>query len=95
MQATSKGGLVEPQAAQPYRQLFLLQRKTTKPGAGLGKTSGWVHRAALQRGWQPALVVLTEAAMQDVALAALAESAPRALVEGGEVSIDPQRLAAL
>jgi TrmH family RNA methyltransferase len=37
-------------------------------------------RAALQRGWQPALVVLTEAAMQSPALAALAETAPRALV---------------
>jgi len=26
-----------------------LQRKTSKVGAGLGKTSGWVHRAALAR----------------------------------------------
>jgi 2,4-dienoyl-CoA reductase (NADPH2) len=29
--------------------LFLLQRKTSRVGAGLGKTSGWVHRAVLQR----------------------------------------------
>lgn len=36
--------------------------------------------AALQRGWQPSLVVLTEAAMQAPGMAALAESAPRALV---------------
>ncbi|MBC7917233.1 MAG: NADPH-dependent 2,4-dienoyl-CoA reductase [Rhodoferax sp.] len=50
LQAQSNGGLVTPHAAQPYRQLYLLQRKTSKPGAGLGKTSGWVHRAALQRG---------------------------------------------
>lgn len=50
LQAQSNGGLVTPHAAKPYRQLFLLQRKTSKPGAGLGKTSGWVHRAALQRG---------------------------------------------
>lgn len=50
LKATGKGGLVEPAVAQPFRQLYLLQRKTTKPGAGLGKTSGWVHRAALQRG---------------------------------------------
>lgn len=34
---------------QPYRKIYLLQRKTSKVGAGLGKTSGWVHRAALQR----------------------------------------------
>lgn len=50
LQAQSNGGLVAPHVAQPYRQLYLLQRKTSKPGAGLGKTSGWVHRAALQRG---------------------------------------------
>lgn len=29
------------------RQISLLQRKTTKVGKGLGKTSGWVHRANL------------------------------------------------
>jgi 2,4-dienoyl-CoA reductase (NADPH2) len=28
--------------------VFLLQRKTTRPGAGLGKTSGWVHRAVVK-----------------------------------------------
>ena len=50
LQAQSNGGLVAPHAATSYRQLYLLQRKTSKPGAGLGKTSGWVHRATLQRG---------------------------------------------
>ena len=49
LNATANGGIVKPAIAKPYRQLFLLQRKTTKPGAGLGKTSGWVHRAVLQR----------------------------------------------
>ena len=48
--ATVEGGLVKPTPAPPYRQLYLLQRKSTRPGAGLGKTSGWVHRAALVRG---------------------------------------------
>jgi 2,4-dienoyl-CoA reductase (NADPH2) len=47
--ATTKGGLVAPAAAAPVRQLYLMQRKTSKLGAGLGKTSGWVHRAALVR----------------------------------------------
>ena len=50
LNATVEGGLVKPVPAHPYRQLFLLQRKSTRPGAGLGKTSGWVHRAALLRG---------------------------------------------
>jgi len=44
------GGLTRPVAATPPRQIWLMQRKTTRPGAGLGKTSGWVHRATLQRG---------------------------------------------
>ncbi len=49
LQAQTNGGLVPPQQVTPYRQLFLLQRKATRVGAGLGKTSGWVHRAVLQR----------------------------------------------
>ncbi|MBK6592587.1 MAG: NADPH-dependent 2,4-dienoyl-CoA reductase [Burkholderiales bacterium] len=49
LRAQSHGGLVEPAAAKPYREVYLLQRKTTRLGAGLGKTSGWVHRAVLQR----------------------------------------------
>lgn len=49
LQAQSNGGLVEVSPQKPYRELFLLQRKPTRVGAGLGKTSGWVHRAVLQR----------------------------------------------
>jgi 2,4-dienoyl-CoA reductase (NADPH2) len=43
------GGLVKPAAPEPFRTIWLLQRKSTRPGAGLGKTSGWVHRATLVR----------------------------------------------
>jgi 2,4-dienoyl-CoA reductase (NADPH2) len=32
---------------EPSRHITLLQRKTSKVGKGLGKTSGWVHRANL------------------------------------------------
>ena len=46
--ATSAGGLARPQPAAPARQVTLLQRKPGKHGAGLGKTSGWVHRATLK-----------------------------------------------
>ncbi|HEY0064783.1 MAG TPA: NADPH-dependent 2,4-dienoyl-CoA reductase [Telluria sp.] len=49
LNATTSGGLVKPDAAEPVRQLFLMQRKSSKLGAGLGKTSGWVHRATLTR----------------------------------------------
>ncbi len=50
LQAKINGGLAAtPVATQPFRQVYLLQRKASKVGAGLGKTSGWVHRAALIR----------------------------------------------
>ena len=49
LNATTSGGLVAPHAAEPVRQVYLMQRKASKLGAGLGKTSGWVHRAALAR----------------------------------------------
>jgi 2,4-dienoyl-CoA reductase (NADPH2) len=47
---TARGGVlgVKPDPAPPARQVFLLQRKKSKPGAGLGKTTGWIHRAALK-----------------------------------------------
>jgi len=44
------GALLEKKSVKPHvpdRQITLLQRKTTKVGKGLGKTSGWVHRANL------------------------------------------------
>jgi len=44
-----RGGLLPaPQPPAPARQVFLLQRKTDRMGAGLGKTTGWIHRAGLK-----------------------------------------------
>ncbi|MFD9302830.1 FAD-dependent oxidoreductase [Streptomyces sp. NPDC060048] len=42
------GGLTAPDRPAPPRQVHLLQRKTTKVGAGLGTTTGWIHRAELK-----------------------------------------------
>ncbi|MQS03474.1 oxidoreductase [Streptomyces alkaliterrae] len=42
------GGLREPVRPAPRRTVHLLQRKTSKVGAGLGKTTGWIHRAELR-----------------------------------------------
>lgn len=48
-----RGGVRRPAPAPAAREVFLIQRKTTKMGAGLGKTTGWVHRATLKaRGVQ-------------------------------------------
>jgi 2,4-dienoyl-CoA reductase (NADPH2) len=43
----ARGGLAKPQPAPAARQVTLLQRKRGKLGAGLGKTTGWIHRSAL------------------------------------------------
>ena len=43
------GGLAKPTPEASPRHVFLLQRKKSGIGAGLGKTSGWVHRAALKK----------------------------------------------
>ncbi|TDD18674.1 NADPH-dependent 2,4-dienoyl-CoA reductase [Kribbella turkmenica] len=42
------GALTEPRPEPSPRLVYLLQRKPGKIGAGLGKTTGWVHRAALR-----------------------------------------------
>ncbi|GAA2818305.1 NADPH-dependent 2,4-dienoyl-CoA reductase [Kitasatospora sp. CM 4170] len=43
-----RGGLTRPVAPKPPRSVHLLQRKTGKVGAGLGKTTGWIHRTELK-----------------------------------------------
>ncbi|MBS8228305.1 NADPH-dependent 2,4-dienoyl-CoA reductase, partial [Vannielia litorea] len=37
-----------PPPPAPAREIFLLQRKDERPGKRLGKTTGWIHRAALK-----------------------------------------------
>ena len=42
------GGLVPAHPEPPARKVWLLQRSAGKPGARLGKTTGWIHRATLK-----------------------------------------------
>ncbi|MFE6489159.1 FAD-dependent oxidoreductase, partial [Streptomyces sp. NPDC057757] len=42
------GGLAAPDRPAPPRTVHLLQRKASKVGAGLGRTTGWIHRAELK-----------------------------------------------
>ena len=44
-----RGGLKTPRDDVPRRQLWLLQRKETKVGAGLAKTTGWIRRTLLKK----------------------------------------------
>ncbi|MDD8058066.1 FAD-dependent oxidoreductase [Shewanella metallivivens] len=43
------GGLTEEAEHHPGRDVYLLQRKTSKMGKGLGKTTGWIHRSVLKQ----------------------------------------------
>jgi len=48
MEYRAPGGLAAPERPAPPRTVHLLQRKATKVGAGLGKTTGWIHRTELK-----------------------------------------------
>jgi 2,4-dienoyl-CoA reductase (NADPH2) len=45
---TTRGGLLPQKPVTASRQVYLLQRKPGKPGVGLGKTTGWIHRTSLK-----------------------------------------------
>lgn len=49
-QLEARGGVagIRPQPHAPAREVFLLQRKASKVGDGLGKTTGWIHRTGLK-----------------------------------------------
>lgn len=47
--ALTPGGVTTPKPRAPMRDVTLIQRKTTPIGIGLGKTSGWAHRAVLKQ----------------------------------------------
>lgn len=44
----ARGGLLRPEPAAPLRRVTVLQRTPGKPGARLGTTTGWIHRAELR-----------------------------------------------
>ena len=64
----SKGGLCKPEPHEAARQIWLLQRSAGKPGARLGKTTGWIHRAALKMGGVQAWGGIEYVAVDDAGL---------------------------
>lgn len=45
-----RGGIkgMKPEMPEPAREVYLLQRKASKVGKNLGKTTGWIHRTSLK-----------------------------------------------
>ena len=73
------GGLKAPRRPEVPRQVFLLQRKASKPGKGLGKTTGWVHRASLKQRGVEALAGCEYLAVDDAGLHLRVGGDPRLL----------------
>ncbi|MEJ2384656.1 MAG: NADPH-dependent 2,4-dienoyl-CoA reductase [Xanthomonadales bacterium] len=51
LELEARGGIegLKPQPEPLAREIWLLQRKASKPGKGLGKTTGWIHRLSLRK----------------------------------------------
>ena len=47
--SSERGGLGEVHEPAPARQVWLLQRKSSKVGEGLAKTTGWIKRTLLKK----------------------------------------------
>jgi len=78
--ALARGGLTTPLPAPPAREVYLLQRKAGRPGAGLGKTTGWIHRAALKMKRVQMLPGVKYQHIDDAGLHILEGEQPRTLV---------------
>ena len=48
MDYTERGAVASPKPVPSEREIFLLKRSKGKHGAGLGKTTGWIHRGSLR-----------------------------------------------
>ena len=74
-----RGGLKDAHPAPSRRTVYLVQRKETKIGAGLGKTTGWVHRAAIKAKGVHQITGAAYERIDDAGLHITVDGAPRLL----------------
>jgi 2,4-dienoyl-CoA reductase (NADPH2) len=79
LSVATPGGLKAPRRPEVPRQVTLLQRKASKPGKGLGKTTGWVHRASLKHRGVEALAGCDYLGIDDAGLHIRRDGVPRLL----------------
>ncbi|MEV0065726.1 NADPH-dependent 2,4-dienoyl-CoA reductase [Amycolatopsis sp. NPDC050768] len=77
--ALAAGGLGVARPSPSPRTVYLLQRKKTPIGAALGKTSGWVHRAALKAKGVERIAGVTYERVDDAGLHVTVGGKPRLL----------------
>ena len=70
MSLEARGGVegMVPEFSKPAREIFLLQRKVKKVGAGLGKTTGWIHRTNLTKRGVKMMAGVTYDKIDDIGL---------------------------
>ena len=79
-QTVEAGGVaLNLQPVTPKRQVTLLQRKDGKVGAGLGKTTGWIHRTTLQKHGVQMINQVTYQRIDDEGLHVLIGTKPQVL----------------
>ncbi|MGH8800075.1 MAG: FAD-dependent oxidoreductase [Casimicrobiaceae bacterium] len=75
----TRGGLKAAHEPPPPRQVWLLQRKESKVGAGLAKTTGWIRRTLLKRRGVVMLAGVEYDRIDDAGLHIRVEGEPRTL----------------
>jgi len=92
--AAPRGGLTPRTQPNPARKVTLLQRKQTKHGKHLGKTTGWIHRASLKHRGVEFVGGVSYDRIDDDGLHLTVDGAPRTLdvdhvvICAGQVSED-------
>ncbi len=76
---STPGGLIAPAPGKPLRQITLCQRSKGKLGAGLGKTTGWIHRATTDHLGVEKLAEVSYERIDDAGLHITVGGAPRVL----------------
>lgn len=76
---TKKGGLSKENHVPSPRNISLCQRKTTKPGATLGKTTGWIHRTLLLKRGVRTITGVEYVSIEDDGLHVKVNGEPRIL----------------
>ena len=75
----ARGGLKPAHEPPPRRQVWLLQRKASKVGAGLAKTTGWIRRTLLKRRGVVMLAGVSYQRIDDAGLHIVVDSEPQTL----------------
>jgi len=81
MTLAARGGIEGVQASleAPAREITLLQRKDTKVGSNLGKTTGWIHRLGLMKRHVKMLASCDYVKIDDEGLHVLVKGEPRVI----------------